>query len=56
MEVMIRKGVEFIGKMEAGVVYTSSVPKIATVSSKGVIKAKTKGKNSDCSKIREKNI
>lgn len=44
MEVMIRKGVEFIGKMEAGVVYTSSVPKIATVSSKGVIKAKQKGK------------
>lgn len=44
MEAMIRKGVEFIGKMEAGVVYTSSVPKIATVSSKGVIKAKQKGK------------
>lgn len=44
MEVMIRKGVEFIGKMEAGVVYTSSVPKITTVSSKGVIKAKQKGK------------
>lgn len=56
MEVMIRKGVEFIGKMEAGVVYTSSVPKIATVSSKGVIKAKQKGKTVIAVKSGKKNI